>query len=105
MHSQVIILNPKLSKRLCSELSPRASIQAYINYVDSQDVRLWIAQGVNIVALAGGSEVELRELYLCAFHKSMFVSEVYLDDKLMAIAIGPHLNESLKPLVKHLKTL
>ena len=105
MHSQVIVLNPKLSKGLCSALSARASIKAYINYVDSQEVRQWIVEGCNTVALAGGSDIELRELYLRALQRSLFVSEVYLDDRLVTVAIGPHLNETLKPLVKHLKTL
>lgn len=104
-HSQVLILNPKLSKQLCASLGARASVQAYINYIDSQDVRLWLAQGSNIVALAGGSAIELRELYNRATLHSMFVSEIYLDDKLVAVAIGPHVNESIKPLIKHLKML
>jgi peptidyl-tRNA hydrolase len=105
MYSQVIILNPKLSKGLCAALSARASLQAFINYIEGQDVKMWMAQGCNTVALAGGSDIELRELYLRATQRSLFVSEVYLDDRLVAVAIGPHLNEILKPLIKHLKVL
>ena len=104
-HSQVLILNPKLSKQLCASLGARASIMAYINYVDSQEVRLWLAHGANVVALSAGSEIELREIHNRATLHSMFVSEIYLDDRLMAVAIGPHVNESIKPLIKHLKML
>ena len=53
MHSQVLILNSRLSKQFCASLGARASIMAYINFIDSQDVRLWLAQGANMVALAG----------------------------------------------------
>lgn len=105
MHSQVVILNPRLSKGLCASLGARASIMCYINYVDSQEVRLWLAQGSNVIALSGGSEIELRELHNRATLRSLFTSEVYLDDKLMAVGIGPHINESIKPLIKHLKML
>jgi peptidyl-tRNA hydrolase len=105
MHSQVVILNPQLTKGRCASLAARASIQAYINYIDSQDVRLWLAQGSNIIALSGGSAIELRELHNRATLRSLFTSEVYLDDKLVVVAIGPHLNESIKPLIKHLKML
>lgn len=104
-YSQVIILHPKLSKGLCASLSARASLKAYINYIESQDVRQWMVEGSNVVALSGGSDIELRELYQRAFNKSLFTSEVYLDDRLVCVAIGPHLNELLKPLVKHLKLL
>jgi peptidyl-tRNA hydrolase len=104
-YSQVIILNPRLSKGLCASISARASLKAYINYIESQEARQWMIEGANVVALAGGSDIELRELYLRAFNKSLFTSEVYLDDRLVAVAIGPHINEILQPLVKHLKVL
>jgi peptidyl-tRNA hydrolase len=103
--SQVVVLHPKLSKGLCASLSARASLKAYINYIESADVRQWMIEGCNVVALSGGSDIELRELYNRATLRSMFVSEVYLDDRLVAIAIGPHVNEMLRPLVKHLKLL
>src|SRR3954470_3890237 len=103
MHSQVLILNPRLSKGLCASMGARASIMAYINYVDSQEVKLWLAQGANIASLAGGSAIELRELHSRATLRSLFTSEVYLDEQLVAVAIGPHVNESIKPLIKHLK--
>lgn len=103
--SQVIILHPKLSKGKAASLAARASLRAYINYIDSQDVRQWMAEGCNVVALSGGSDIELRELYVRAFNKSLFVSEVYLDDRLVAVAIGPHVNDTLRPLIKHLKLL
>jgi peptidyl-tRNA hydrolase len=86
-------------------MAARASIMAYMNYVDSQEVRLWLAQGANIVSLAGGSAIELRELHNRATLRSLFTSEVYLDEQLVAVAIGPHINESIKPLIKHLKML
>ena len=104
-HSQVIILNPKLSKGLCASLAARASLMAYVNFIESQDVRLWMAQGSNVVALSGGSEIELRELHNRATLRSLFTSEVYYDDKLVVIGLGPHTNESIKPLIKHLKML
>ena len=105
MHSQVIILNPRLSKQLCASLGARASVMAYINYIDSQEVRLWLAHGANVVALSAGSEIELRELHNKATLRSLFTSEIYLDEKLVAVAIGPHINEAIKPLIKHLKML
>jgi peptidyl-tRNA hydrolase len=105
MHSQVLVLNPRLSKGLCASMGARASIMAYINYVDSQDVKLWLAQGTNIAALAGGSAIELREIHNRATLRSLFTSEVYLDDQLVAVGIGPHVNESIKPLIRHLKML
>ena len=52
-HSQVLILNPKLSKQLCASLGARASLMAYINYIESQDVKLWMAGGANVVAMSG----------------------------------------------------
>src|SRR4249919_3605509 len=100
MHSQVIILNPKLTKHLCASLGARASLMAYINYIDSQDVRRWMAEGSNIVALSGGSATELRELHNKATLRSLFTSEVYYDEQLVAVGIGPHVNESIKPLIK-----
>ena len=86
-------------------MGARASVMAYINFMDSQDVRLWLAQGANIVALSGGSAIELREIHNRATLRSLFTSEVYLDDQLVAVGIGPHVNESIRPLIKHLKML
>jgi peptidyl-tRNA hydrolase len=105
MHSQVVVLNHKLGKATAAEICARASLRAILNYIDSQEVRLWIAQGSNIVALGAASSIELRELHTRAIRKSLFTSEVYLDDKLVAIGIGPHINETLKPIVNHLKSL
>ena len=63
---------------------------AYINFIDSQDVKLWMAQGANVVAMSGGSEIELRELHNNATLRSLFTSEVYLDGKLVVVGLGPH---------------
>lgn len=105
MHSQVVIINAKLDKGMSASLAARASILALVNYVESHEVRLWLAEGCNIVALRAGSAIELRDIYDDAFRHSMFVSQVLLDRKLAAVGIGPHLNETLKPIIKHLKPL
>ena len=52
-HSQVIILNPKLSKGLCASSLARPSLMAYVNFIESQDVRLWMAQDSNVVGVRG----------------------------------------------------